>query len=64
MVTLGDVDSTSRELRFSGVFIDDDAFTVAVADADKSDAEIAGLPLTVSSGASCLTPRGRVRPRS
>ena len=41
-VNLGDVDSTSGMLRSLGAFIDDDAFTVAVADADDSDAAIAG----------------------
>ena len=42
VVHLGDVSSTSGMLRSLGVFIDDDAFTVAVADADESDAAIAG----------------------
>ena len=41
-VSLGDVDSTSGMLGSVVVFIDDDAFTVAVADADDSDAAIAG----------------------
>ena len=42
VVSLGDVDSTSGMLGSVVVFIDDDAFTVAVADADDSDAAIAG----------------------
>ena len=42
VVTLGDVSSTSGMLPSLDVFIDDDTFTVAVADADESDAAIAG----------------------
>ena len=42
VVTLGDVSRTSGMLGSLEVFIDDDAFTVAVADADDSDAAIAG----------------------